>query len=515
MSSPDPAPEADPSAAAAADRERSAGRPADDADPVLDDMTPSPSDDELYRAVARVPTADEPRAAALRGGVLRRPGEGHIAGVCAALATAGGLPPRLVQLTAIGLLALGVGLPLYLLLALLLPRERVDGPEETHRIDVPLVALARLRPGRGDVLSALAVIPAAVAGYFWLVFVSFQEAAPLRLLIPIVAVAVAVLVWGAVRARRARSAYLFAELGRRAGVLDDAELARTVAELRRYAPRAWSNERPDRAAPAPAVPPARRSTRTRRASRLPRSASRPRPLGARAAAGAIGILLVVGTVAFILVALFPYLAPGLASTGTLPGIGRLGAAAAVTTVAAGALLIGIGIGRRRSLAISLVGVLAFATFAASVVWVRLTDDSDSSPLVVAVDAYAPGYVDACATDGPRRWNRTVVIDLSAMTDPAAQSPTPLERWRAENPGSDDDDAYLTMVIACSRAAGDVRVVLPPSAADVDIRSTLTSSMGEIDGDVPVSGTPASPLSPSVELTGSLGTGDLTFTRESA
>lgn len=511
MSSPDPAPEAGPSAVGAAGRERSGARPAHDADRALDEAAPPLSDAELYRAVARVPSADAPRTAALRAGVLRRPGEGHIAGVCAALATGGGLPPRLVRLTAIGLLALGIGLPLYLLLALLLPRERTDGPDGTSRIDVPLRSLARLDPGRGDVLIVLAVIPAAVAGYFWLAFVSFQEPAPLRLLFPIVAVAVAVLVWGAVRARRARSAYLFAELGRRAGVLDDGELARTVAELRRYAPRAWSNERPDRAA-SPVMPP---TPARRRTPRTPRSLSRPRPLGSRAAAGAVGILLVVGTVAFILVALFPSLAPGLASTGTLPGIGRLGAAAAVTTVAAGALLIGIGIGRRRSLAISSVGVLAFAIFAASVVWVRLTDDSDSSPLVVAVDAYAPGSVDACATDGPRRWNRTVVIDLSGMTDPTAQSPTPLERWRAENPGSDDDRADLTMVITCSRAVGDVRVMLPPTAADVDIRSTLTSSMGEVDGDVPVAGAPASTLSPSVELSGSLGTGDLTFSREAA
>lgn len=476
-----------------------------DAEPPGAAATPgSPPDETIWRALAQRPGRGGAIAEALRTDVLRRQGDGHIAGVCAALAHAGGLPVRLVRIVAVGLLGLGIGLPIYLVLALTLPRERRigDAPDEVVVVDVPARALLQGRPGRGDVLVALGVLPSLVAAYSWIVLFIAQDRAPLRILVPVVAVLLTVLAWGALRARRARSAYLFAELGHRAGILDDEELRRTLEDLRAYAPRAWYGDGAERAArPGGALRPAGpRVPRTPRAARL----------SPRHALALVAGLLVIGTCAFTLVSLVPSVAPGLGSARPLPGIGRVGAAAAVVSVSAGLLLVGIGLLRRRSIAVALAGLLAITTFAGSVVWVRMTDSSNTTPMVVEVERYTPGAVVGCTeSDDPGSWDRDVVIDLSRLSAPGDQASV-RRLWEQQNPGAEASTAKLGMTVRCDRLVGDVRVILPAAGNGLMVDSGLTTTLGEVGGPEPPVAVPWTALSVGVTVRGHLGAGDITF-----
>lgn len=320
--------------------------------------------DAVIRALARDPELEPSSAAiALRDGVLRRPGGGHIAGVCGALAVAGGLPPRLVRLVAAGLLALGIGLPLYLAAGLLIPRQRAEDGRGAPRVDIPIVSLVRLDPGRGDVVMALALIPSAIMAWDWVDAFVMREPAPLRLLIPVVGVGLVVLTWAALRARAIRRAYLFAQLGRRAGIVDDDELARTVASLRRQAPRVWAGT----------------STGDSAGAGGPQEVT---PLGDRETAGLVGVLLAAGAAVIIVLSLLPAVSDTL-RIASLPGGGRLAAAGAVDAAIAGTMLVVLGLRGRRSTVIALLGVIALALFAIGVVWVRI-DASAPAGIAIAV-----------------------------------------------------------------------------------------------------------------------------------
>lgn len=463
------------------------------------------------RAQGQRPGADGPLGSALRSALLRRAGEGHVTGLCAALARAGGLPVRLVRAAAIGLLGLGVGLPLYLLITLLIPRERVvAGPSgsELTLVDRPVRCLLRGRPGRGDLLLALVLLPAVVAAALWVWWFVLENPAPLRLLVPVELLLLVILAWGAVRARRARTAYLFAQLGRRAGLMDEDELARTVLELRRYAPRAWAAEGGGLdPAPSEAVGPSPGGARgRRRAARM----LRPPTLSPRTTLAAAGLLLMLGTLTFIIVSVAPQLAPGLGTAPLLPGIGRLAVAAGAMTVTTGAMLVTVGLRRRRSLALALIGCLTLSVFGAGVVWVRMTDVSGSEPIVVQVEQYSPGAAVDCAPGGARSWNRPVVIDLSAVRMPAGGIAEVQRAWRQDNPGAPESGMDLSMVVSCDRPVGSVTVLLPPADAGIAVHSALTSSFGAVHGTTPASGIVWTPRVPSIELSGQLGAGDITY-----
>lgn len=451
------------------------------------------------RAMAGRPQADDALAEALRTGVLRRPGQGHIAGVCAALAASGGLPPRLVRLAALGLLGLGIGLPLYLAAALLLPRQRPPKPGQTREdaeIDVPLRSLLRGRPGRGDILVALALLPAVALALYWLSVFVVEEAAPLRLVIPLELVLLAVLMVGAVRARRARRAYLFAELAQRAGITDQAELEETVSALRAYAPRAWG--RTDDETAAPDGDPARR----------PRAPARPLPR--RTELVVIGVLLALACIAFTAVSVVPSLAPGLGDASPLPVIGRLGAASAIAALAAGALLIVIGVRGRRSAVVVTAGGLALCLLATSVIWVRVTDTRTGGELVLTVDQYEPGTTFSCADSGMVAWNMAIVLDLSHLKRPEGTSAQLSADWLADHPDETAQTTDLTMVVQCDRMVGDVRVILPPASSKLPVVPAMTTSFGKISGAVPAVDTHYSPRTPGVLIEGSLGTGSLEY-----
>ncbi|GAB2539112.1 PspC domain-containing protein [Brachybacterium huguangmaarense] len=497
---------------------------------------PVASGDVVAEGVRRAYAGETPLGAgivrALRSGVVRRQGQGHVAGVCAALAEAGGLPPRLVQLLAVGLVLLGVGAPAYVVTALLLPRERPagpGGPDGDAVIDTPLRALLSRNPGRGDILLAVLLGPALIVGGYWAALFVVGGLAPLRPLAPLVLVGLLVAGWGALRARRARQAFIVASLAHRAGILDDGELARTVESLRREAPRAWGTApaaggaATDAAGSGPvgsgpigagtvgAAPAGAPPVGLGAAARAPRA---PR-LAARAGWALAGAIVALGTLAFIAVSLRPGLAPGLSSGGPLPVIGSLGAAAAVGTLASGLVLVVLGVVRRRSVAVSVLGVLALLVFAGSVAWVRTTWDPHAAPLETAFPRYAPGTVDVCTDDAPGSLSRETVIDLRALGADAPTDAQALDLLRAVNPGVADTDLDLTMYLVCDRPVGDVRVLLPPEGPGIAVASGMRPTFGTVSGDVPPVADPWAPGQRLVSLQGSVIAGDIVFEREPA
>lgn len=459
-------------------------------------------EDVVLRAAATAPGTRDALGSALRTGILRRRGAGPVAGLCAALAEAGGVPVRLVRLTALGLLLLGVGLPLYLALALVVPREGVadaDASSLRPAVDRPVVAILSGRARTGDVLLALALVPSVLVAGAWGLALVRVEPAPVWLLAPVEAAALLVLGWAAVRARRARSAYLFAEMAHRAGILDQGELRRTVEDLRRTAPVAWGASGDPRISGTPA-----RRSRTGARGASPRA----RPLGARGSIAVLGGLVAIGTLAFGAVSLEPDLAPGLATASHLPGIGRVATAAGVTAAAAGVLLIALGLLRRSSAVGVLAGLLALSVLAGGVVWVRLTDDTGAAPIVVAPEAYIPGYEDVCP-DEAATWNRPVVLDLSGL---AADRREMIDRWRTEHPDAPDSQMNQSMYLACDRIAGDVTVLLPPGSGTdrVPVILDLDSRFGHVDGARAVPAVDWQTESPVIIVGGQLLTGDVTY-----
>lgn len=460
------------------------------------------AEDLALRARMRGHATRDPRGDAARTGLLRRGGRGQIAGVCAALAEAGGLPERLVRIVAIGLMLLGIGLPFYVILALVLPRELPSEGQHPAEVDRPILAIRRLRPQRGDLVLLLAVIPAAVIAVIWTSFMATTSPSPLILLIPLVLAGLMVLALAAARARRARTAYLFAQLGHRAGIVDAEELAGTIAELRREAPRAWAD--PD----AQRVRSGRSARATRRASGLA-----PARLGRRATLAALGSTVAIGTAAFMAISWQPGLAPGLGSTSNLPGIGRAAAAAGVATALAGALLLVLGFRRRRSVLVALAGGIALLLFGGGVTWVRLTDSTDAAPITVAIQDYQVGPIDVCEGLGPETWHRPIVIDLSGLS---TEGPTPeqqaeyTEQWRADNPGLPDENATLTMWISCDRTIGDITVKLPGTPGELPVSAAVYPELGEIVGPEPTGQTALSMSGAAVVITGSTRSGNVHY-----
>lgn len=453
----------------------------------------------LLRALSRAPGTDDAIGTALRTGVLRRRGQGQIAGVCAALAVAGGIPVRLVRLVALGTLLLGIGLPGYLVLLLLLPRENDDGPEH---VDRPLDAIARLHPRRGDLLIGLAIIPAVLLSIYWFALVMIVSGSPFVVLVPVVGAGVVLLAWAARRARRARRRYAVAALARRAGILEEDELEAVIARLVREAPAAWLRTDPDAAA----------VLRARSARRRPRRSSS-RALSARASVVAVGALLAVWTAVFLTISLIPSWAPALSQASALPIIGDLGAGAAVAAAVAGMILVALGMRRRHSVVIAACGLLALAVFGTSVVWVRMTDDRGTTPIVVAYQQYVPSETYFCPED-PSSWNRPVVIDLSQLrastTDPVAATASFGAGASDGGDGSAGGGATAAMWISCTRPVGDVTIILPPETDALPIASTLSTRWGTTEGNAPSSMISWDEATVGVRIDGDLGIGDLRF-----
>ncbi|MDO5661378.1 MAG: PspC domain-containing protein [Brachybacterium sp.] len=461
----------------------------------------APSPEETLHALAVSRRRADAFQRAHRAGLLRRAGEGHVAGVCAALARGNGLPVRLVRLAAVGLLPFGIGVPLYLLGMLLLPREAAPRPDGRREIDIPWRSLIGGGPRRGDVLVVAGLVVSAVLCLLWLDLVLARMLPLLWVIVPYVTVLLAVLGVGAIRARRARADYLLAELSRRAGILDEREFETALRTLRQDAPRAWAGQEPAGTPLGPA--PRERKARPGR----PRAAA----FGGRRTMLSLALLLAAGTVVFGLVTLVPALAPAFVGVAPLDGVARVGTAAAVVTVLAGVLLVHLGWHRRRSPVLGSIGVLAFTVFAISVVWVRLTDSTGSEPILVEVDRYQPGASIVCPGDGVREWNRPVVIDLSQMQAPPDGDALD-QQWYSQWGVSESQEPTpdVSMYLECSRRVGDVQVILPPPDIGVAVEGRLTSTLGTSEGPVPVLQGVWDARSPVVHMDGSLGVGSITY-----
>lgn len=470
--------------------------------PVSDDPSSDVAEVLVLRAMSRAPGTEDAVGTAVRTGVLRRRGQGQIAGVCAALALAGGIPVRLVRLVALGTLALGVGLPGYLLLVLMLPRESFDSGRVI--IDRPVGAIRRLRPRRGDLLAALALVPSIVVAGAWLLGSVTAPDSPLLLLVPVVVLGLVLLAWAARRARRARRDYVVASLARRAGLLRAAELDAVVARLVQEAPTAWLRTDHDAAAVI-----RERASR----GRVPHRRASSRPLSLRRSVVALGVLLAVWTAVFLAVSLVPSWAPALAEASTLPIIGDIGAGAAVAAFVAGGILVGLGMRRRHSVLVAACGLLALAVFGGSVAWVRVTDDRGVEPIIVAYEDYVPGEAYFCP-DALPSWKRPVVIDLSQLrastTDSTAISADHASLSEAAADAGDDYTGSATMWFSCSRPVGDVTVILPPGTDALPVASTLSSRFGTTEGNAPSTMIQWDQTTVGIVIDGELVVGDLRF-----
>lgn len=450
--------------------------------------TTAEPDDEAIEQTLRATLT--PRAAltaadrARRSTLLRRPHEGLLAGVCAAIAHSAGVPARMVRL--LGLLAgvLGVGVPAYLIAMLLIPRLRPDpdGAAEGETVQRPLDALTSFEARPVDVLVLLAVVPS-LAGTVWMMFVLARFSAAAAVLVALTAIVLALLLLSARRAAEARRGLLLAALAHRAGLVDLEQLEAFLREQRRRAPAVWAVLGAEGAHPGfPAegfggagggadadgavfeggaadggitgetaedllrTPP---SSRSRSGRAVPR-----RPVaGPRAVIAVLAGMLAAAALTVLTLNLAPGLAPTLAAAGPLPQVGRLAAGLGAATLVAGLALVVLGLRGRRSVAMTLAALLALAGTGLGGAWLRLTYDPQAVPLqIVAADLEAGGHL-SCPSD-PGRWAQPMIIDLRGLDAAAA------ERLRGQQRSNSMGEEGPVTSIGCSRPIGDLTVMLP-------------------------------------------------------
>ncbi|MGY5763918.1 PspC domain-containing protein [Brachybacterium sp. DNPG3] len=239
---------------------------------------PTAVDDDLAERMLRaavLPAGSRtPADRVAQGAPMRRPGDRVIAGVCAAIARPLGLPPALIRLIAVLLGLVGLGLPLYLLAALLLPRETIEAealpvvpagapavpagepaapagapavarpvapPVVVRRIGTPWSDLREGRVRTTDALVLLALIPVGLLSLWWIVVEALHLRGFLGVLLGLAVVLCVVAVIAAHRGAEARRAFVLVQLARRAGIADDEQLGRFLLEQRRRAPWAWAH----------------------------------------------------------------------------------------------------------------------------------------------------------------------------------------------------------------------------------------------------------------------------------
>ena len=465
-------------------------------------MSEPPASDahRVVNAYVTPPRSLDPSARAQRYGVLRRPGRGVIAGVCHALADGFGIPVRLVRATAIVLGLLGPGVALYLVLLLLLPRQRADEPSRAagadparERIDSPWRALLERRAQAGDVLTLALIVPALAwaAVALWLFIAELQIG--LAFLLPLLLLLSIIVVLGAWQSSRARTAYLMGMLGHRAGLVTEQDLCATVDRLRREAPLAWGIDKDG-------ADGARLAARRSRADRL----------GARASVLVLMAAMLMGIAAFSVVALNPQLVPALNPNGPLPLVAQVGFGASVMLALLGAVLVVIGLRGRWDPRIAAAGFTCAAVLATSVMWVRLTDDRGQPPAVMHVSEYEPGAVITCNPGGLREWSRSIVIDLSQLPPPPSAADA-AARWHELNPDLTGVQPDLSMTIECSRPVGTVTVIPPP--AEWQVSSELSTELGRDSASAWQNGAGTPHTGVWVQLRGDLVVGDVILEEE--
>ncbi|GAA4530577.1 hypothetical protein GCM10023160_31770 [Brachybacterium paraconglomeratum] len=473
-------------------------------------------DDEAIEQTLRATLT--PRAAltaadrARRSTLLRRPGAGKLAGVCAAIAASAGVPARMVRL--LGLLAglLGVGVPAYLIAMLLIPRLRPDrdGAAEGVTVQRPLEALISFEARPVDVLALLAVVPS-LAGTFWMMFVLARFSAAAAVLVALTVIVLALLLLSVRRAAEARRGLLLAALARRAELVDLDQLEAFLREQRRRAPAAWTvlaGEGKLPGFPAESLGGAGGGAHAdgavfeggaadggitgETAEDLPRTPLRvhsrsrrtvPRRPAAtiRTVIAVLAGMLAAAALTVLTLNLAPELAPTLAAAGPLPQVGRLAAGLGAATLVAGLALVILGLRGRRSVVLALAALLALGGTGLGGAWLRLTYDPQAVPLqIIAADLEAGRHL-SCPSD-PGSWAQPLIIDLRGLDAAAAEKLR--EQQRSHGIG---EEGPVTSV-GCTRPVGDLTVMLPSDPELVRVWVGTTDGMvegGAARGAVPV------------------------------
>lgn len=454
-------------------------------------MTTGPHESRALQALTTSASTADATTFALRYGLARRPGRGLVAGVCTALVAAYGVPVRLLRTFMVVLALLGPGLFLYLTLFLLLPRVPVSDKdsEAPETFDIPARSLAKGKFQPGDLVVTAALLPAVVfaVAAVWVYTTRLQIV--LAFLLPIVLMLGLVLGMGAWRTSRARTTYFFAMLGRRAGIVGDKELWRTIDDLRSEAPRAWARSEDETGDPSATIP--------RNSPKVPTW-----QVGVRLTA-----FMATALALYSLVSFFPSLLPWVDPDGPLAGLTRAGAVAGLVGLGIGISLVAWAIKGKRCPQFVVWGLVCTLCFGSAVAWSRLTDSRESSPIRVEVTEYEPGALIECQPGGLRQWNRPVVIDMSKLEAPPSAAAAS-KAWDERNSGGDPAFRDLSMTLSCSRAVGDVTVILPKHQWSVE--TGLTTALGAYDTDLWQGYQNWDPSKVSIKVIGELGAGDIRY-----
>lgn len=423
--------------------------------------------------------------AAHRSGVLRRADGARLAGVCAALGRAIGVPVRLLRVLALLLTALGVGPALYLVAMLFMPRiERAPDGTERDEVEWPLRATASGRPRLSDVIALLAVVPSMLLGLVWPLILQEYLPSMLALLAGVSVLLLLLTLRAARRAAQARRALVMAVLAREAGLRTAEDLTDFVEEHHRRAPHAWtlvgSGDVPGALAPQTAVTESAQPTGEGDGDTSPSSASTPagaaapaRPARARsgtrparAARPTHRPTLSVRTVLAVLAGAFamfaavlvvlngdPDVAPAIAHTPLLPQIGRIGAAAGMATLVLALAVVIAGLRGRRTAVLPALACIGLLVAAGGAVWLRLTWDPLAQPQVITVSEPKYGSEYSCPST-PDTWNQPIVIDMRSVTAQDAK------RLRAQAEARGDSDGGVYVYVGCSVPVGRLTILMP-------------------------------------------------------
>lgn len=419
--------------------------------------TPKPPTAATERTVQATLTPRTARTAADRAWrthvVLRRD-DRWLIGVCAALARAWGVPRAMVRAQLLLLTPLGPGIPLYLLAALLLPRQKADG----DIVDGPIPWLELPRIARYLAL-LVAAVPLVLVMYIWLSLLGHWVPNALTVCLALT-VGGGVLLWLAARAAaRDRREAMLALIARRAQLLDEPALVEFLAERRRSlkhsglygAGAGLEHDGPEHDGAtqdrSTTVSRERTALRTSRPTRPRRPAATARTVLATLAA-----MVAVAALAVLLLNVQPALLPPGLEAPALPQAGPATVGAALAAALGGAMLIALGVRGRRSGILLLAALLAADGALGGGALLRTVHDPTAEPFIITTADLETERFHSCSS-GLGELDRPVLIDLSDLDAQRA------EQLRASS-SKQSDGIPDPVIIDCDLLVGQITVRLP-------------------------------------------------------